>query len=269
MKAAALYGVLVALVSALFLLAPGVDLTTGALLYTPRQAFLLAGWWPVRLLEGSIPWITRLIFVLAAIGAGWLLLTGRPLWRLDRKALVFIVAATAVGPGLIVNTVLKDHWGRARPFQVAEFGGTQHFTPAPLPAIECDHNCAFVSGHAALGFSLIGFAFLLPPGRKRQVAIAAALGFGGLVGLARMASGGHFLSDVIFAGLIVFAVSWLLYRWIVVHDALGSPGAIRFYRGLGARLAVNDVQAGSSPVARMWLWCISVIAVEAIGIGWL
>src|SRR5882672_9550374 len=152
MKAAALYGVLVALVSAVFLLVPGVDLTTGALLYKPQQAFFLAGWWPVRLLEESIPWITRLIFVLAAIGAGWLLLTGRPLWRLDRKALVFIVAATALGPGLIVNTVLKDHWGRARPSQVAEFGGARQYTAAPLPAAQCERNCAFVSGHAALGF---------------------------------------------------------------------------------------------------------------------
>ena len=123
--------------------------------------------------------------MVVALGAVWLALIGRPLWRLDRKALVFLVAATALGPGLIANTVLKDHWGRARPYQTDSFGGTRQFTPAPLPAAQCERNCAFVSGHAALGV----FA--------RQLRLAAArpagaggsrldrcCGFGVLVGIA-------------------------------------------------------------------------------------
>jgi lipid A 4'-phosphatase len=60
---------------------------------------------------------------------------------------------------LLANTLLKDHWGRARPTQIEAFGGLQRFTPAPLPAAECERNCAFVSGHAALGFSLVAFGF--------------------------------------------------------------------------------------------------------------
>ena len=77
---------------------------------------------------------------------------------------MFLVAATALGPGLIANTVLKDNWGRARPYQTDSFGGTRQFTPAPLPAAQCERNCAFVSGHAALAFSLVSFALLLPAG---------------------------------------------------------------------------------------------------------
>ena len=248
MKGLAIYTALLALSLALFLLVPGVDLAVSRLFFDPQRGFPLASWLPLVLLEDSIRWIAWGIGILVAIGAAWLWLTGRPLWRLDRKALVFIVAATVIGPGLIVNTVLKDHWGRARPSQIAAFDGAKQFTPAPLPADQCVRNCAFVSGHAALGFSLVGFAFLLPVGLRRRAGIAAAIAFGGLVGLARIAAGGHFLSDVVDAGLIVFAVSWLLYRSIVMRDDL----------------AIFATRAG-----RLWLAGAAFVAIEAAAILWI
>src|SRR5271166_390665 len=167
MKAFVVYLGMVAFTLAIFFFAPQVDLATSGLFYDPERGFMLASWSPIVLLFHVIPWITGGTLVLAAVGASWLLLLGRPLWRLDRKALIFLVASTAAGPGLLANTLLKDHWGRARPTQIEAFGGTHHFTPAPLPAAECDRNCAFVSGHAALAFSLVSFAFLLPRGRSR------------------------------------------------------------------------------------------------------
>jgi lipid A 4'-phosphatase len=262
MKAAGVYGGLWMLIAALFLLMPGIDLATSYLFYDGAKGFFLAGWLPLRAVEGSVPWIVRLMIALAVIAAGWLIVAGRPLWRLDRKALIFVVAATALGPGVIANTVLKDHWGRARPSQVTEFGGARQYTAAPLPAAQCERNCAFVSGHAALGFSLVSFAFLLPFGWRRKTAVAAALGFGALVGLARIAAGGHFLSDVVYAGLIVFATSWLLYQWIVVRDAFASPVARRVYRALGY---------GSAPgsMARIGLWAAGIALVEIVAIGWI
>ena len=141
------------LLGLLFLLVPGIDLAATGLFYMPGEGFPLAGWAPLAAIEDTVPWITRLIVAIVALGAVWLALIGRPLWRLDRKALVFIVAATVLGPGLIANTVLKENWGRARPSQTESFGGTRQFTPAPLPAAQCERNCAFVSGHAALAFS--------------------------------------------------------------------------------------------------------------------
>src|SRR5262249_4473180 len=152
------------------------------------------------------------------------------LWRLDRKALVFLVASMAAGPGLLANTILKDEWGRARPVQIEAFGGAHHFTPAPLPAAEGERNCSFVPGPPAPRFSLVAFAFLLPPGRSRRCGIVAALGFGALVGLGRIAQGAHFLSDVLYAGLLVYGVTALLYWWIVDSNSLAAPSFTRFYR---------------------------------------
>jgi lipid A 4'-phosphatase len=256
MRGFAIYGVVVALSLVVFWLAPSVDLWTSGLFYDPGHGFALNAWPPLQILEGSIRWITWAILAIATVGAGWLTLRGRPLWLLDRNALIFLVAATAVGPGMVVNTVLKDYWGRARPYQIEAFGGVKAFTPAPLPADQCARNCSFVSGHAALGFSLIGFAFLLPAGRSRQVAACAALGFGGLVGLGRVAAGRHFLSDVVDAGLIVVATTWLLHRWLVVDD--------------GATPIIERIERlRETPNGQRVLWAASIVLFEAAAMLWI
>ncbi|MGH7116842.1 MAG: phosphatase PAP2 family protein [Stellaceae bacterium] len=232
-KGAAIYAGLLAAAVALFLLLPQTDIFVSELFYVRGRGFVLARSLPVELIFHAIPWIAWGIAAVVAGAAAWLFLTGRPLWRLDRRALLFIAFSTVLGPGLLANAVLKDHWGRARPVQVEAFGGSHRFTPAPLPASQCATNCSFVSGHAALGFSLVAFAFLLPPGRSRRRAIGAALAFGGLVGLVRIAQGGHFLSDVVFAGLLVFGTTALLYWWIVKKDGLTAPPLRRLYRVIG------------------------------------
>ena len=266
MRTAELYLGLWFAIGLVFLLFPGVDLAATRLFYDPAHGFPLTDWAPLQFVRAAIPWLTGLIILVCVVGAVWLAVKRRPLWRLDRRALVFIVAATALGPGLLANTVLKDHWGRARPFQTQEFGGTRQFTPAPLPASQCERNCSFVSGHAALGFSLVSFALLWPVGRRRRIAIAAALGFGAVVGLGRIAAGHHFLSDVVYAGLIVFATGWLLYQAIVVRDVFGRPAAWRFYRAIadgGAALASR------TPTLRIALSAAAIGVFEAASVVWL
>jgi lipid A 4'-phosphatase len=256
MTAIYVYGAVLLVSLALFWLAPGVDLFVSGLFYDPQHGFALAAWLPLLEFERLVRWVTGAILAVALIGALWLRLAGHPLWRLDRNALIFLVAALAIGPGIVTNTVLKDHWGRARPYQVSEFGGSKEFTAAPLPADQCARNCSFVSGHAALGFSLIGFALLLPPGRGRQIAVAAVLGFGALIGLGRIMAGHHFLSDVVDAGLIVVGITWLLHRWLVVYD--GATPIIAFIDRLAA-----------TPGGRRVLWMAAIVLTEAIAIVWI
>jgi lipid A 4'-phosphatase len=234
MRAIAIYAGLFALALAFFLLLPQSDLVTSSWFYVPGRGFVWGDWPPVIFLYHVVPWITWGALAIAAVAAIWLFLADQPLWRLDRKAVVFLVASIALGPGLFANMLLKDHWGRARPTQIEAFGGDREFTAAPLPAAECATNCSFVSGHAALGFSLVAFAFLLPRGRSRRATIAAALGVGALIGFGRILQGAHFLSDVVFAGLLVYGTTALLYWWIVERDGLAAPPLCRFYRVLGS-----------------------------------
>src|SRR5690348_3731222 len=214
------YAAAFALAAAIFLLFPNIDLWASGLFYRPESRFFLGDWPPVRAIYRGVPYIVELVVI--AVPALCLV----ALWRrrrvagLDIRAAAFLLMSLALGPGLLVNAVLKDHWGRARPAQVTEFAGTQQFTPVLIPADQCARNCSFPAGHPAIGFYLVSFAFLVRDPRRRRLAEGAAIAAGAVIGLARMAQGGHFLSDVVFSGLLVYGTSWLLYRAIIVQDAL-------------------------------------------------
>lgn len=219
--------------SALFLFVPDIDLRASAALYRPGEGFYLADALPVRALYRAVPWLVTA----QAVGLPLLMLLtwwrGSSLAGINLKTGTFLLLVLAIGPGLIVNAVLKDHWGRARPSQVLEFGGSQNFTPAPLPANACERNCSFVSGHAAAGFALIAYAFLAADRRRRRSIVVGASAIGGLIGFARMAQGAHFLSDVVFSGLAVGGTAWLL-AWAILERDLAATLWRRAVARLGA-----------------------------------
>jgi membrane-associated PAP2 superfamily phosphatase len=139
----------------------------------------------------------------------------RPLLMRGR-AVVLIISTLALGPLLTTNVILKEHFGRARPIDVIELGGADPFTAWWDPRGRCPANCSFVAGEASGAFWTVAPAALAPL-PWRPLAYAGAVTFGSVVGLMRMSFGGHFLSDVIFAGVITFVIVWLvhgaLYRW--------------------------------------------------------
>src|SRR5262249_62173504 len=82
-------------------------------------------------------------------------LVGRPILRgIDTPRLLLILLTFLVGPGLIVNSMLKQYWGRARPIEIHQFGGDAQFSRAGIPATQCRRNCSFPSGDAAAAFPL-------------------------------------------------------------------------------------------------------------------
>ena len=134
---------------------------------------------------------------------------------LGRRQLAYLSLALALGPGLLVNLILKNNWGRARPFEILEFGGNTELTPAFIISDFCERNCSFVSGHAAMGFYPMAIAFLFASGtkaRKRMLMIGIMSGI--IFGGARIIQGSHFLSDVLFSGLFTFIVYYALSLWI-------------------------------------------------------
>ena len=162
-------------------------------------------------------------YVLAAAMAASLasrLLRRRWLFGLDRKAIVYLLAVALAGPVVLVNGVLKEHWGRARPYQTVEFGGTRAHTPPFVPTDQCTTNCSFVSGEVSYGFAFVALGFLLA-GRARRRAFAAAVGFGLVLALIRVSQGGHYLSDAAFAALFTVTIAWLFHHWLVREDAIG------------------------------------------------
>jgi lipid A 4'-phosphatase len=189
---------------------PGIDLWASALFYEPGRGFFLADWLPIRFVRAAMPWLVGTIIV-----AGLALLARGAIRRsADWRAGALLLLALAIGPGLVVNVIFKDHWGRARPAQSAAFGGTARFTPAFVPSDQCRTNCSFPAGDPSNGFVLVAVGFLIAAPRPRRAVLAGAVALGALIGVVRIAQGGHFLSDVLASGFLVFATTWLLHRWI-------------------------------------------------------
>ena len=128
---------------------------------------------------------------------------------------VFLALVLMTGPGLIANTLLKDNWARPRPLHIVEFGGSDRFTPVLERSGQCARNCSFISGEASSTLAL-GFAIAMLARRRRAALMAAAVAAGGLIGLIRIGEGGHFLSDVVFAGVFM-ALDVALMHWLVFH----------------------------------------------------
>lgn len=142
-------------------------------------------------------------------------------WRRWRRVFVFLVLSLALGPGVLANLVFKEYWGRPRPREVAEFGGRQAYEVI-WPRDPAGEGKSFPCGHATVGFFFVAGYFILR--RKRRglalLALGGGLAFGGLLGYTRMAQGGHFASDVIWAGAIVFVAEAGVFRALGLHRRL-------------------------------------------------
>jgi membrane-associated PAP2 superfamily phosphatase len=173
------------------------------------------------------------LVIVAAVVPAVVALVMKIFWPLrptliSTRAALFLIASLALGPGLLVNVVLKEGWARPRPGMVTEFGGDYAFMPWWDPRGACDSNCSFVSGETSSAVWMTAPAMLAPP-PWRYVALGTAGVYGIAFAFMRMLTGGHFLSDVIFAaiftGLVIWTVHGFLFRWPatrVAEDALNA-----------------------------------------------
>jgi len=186
-------------------------------------------------------WAARLIVTLLALPA-FLAVAGKLIWPQRRmlisgRAAVFLAATIALGPGLLTNVLLKEHWSRPRPIDVRQFDGDQHFTPWWDPRGDCPDNCSFIAGEPSGAFWTLAPAALAAP-ELQPLAYGAALAFGIGMGVMRIAAGAHFFSDVVFAGVFMYVLIWtahgFIYRWPATR--LGETAVEEFLERLGQAL---------------------------------
>lgn len=212
-----LVAVVALVAAAVFLSRPEIDLQVGG--------YFLRG--PGRFMGGETAWIEwlRNAFIVFFWACVLLAIIGMVRTRKDQGPWLgftfphwlFLGICLGVGPGLVANVMLKDQWGRPRPKHVVEFGGSKAFGPPILFSKECRRNCSFVSGEAsAMYMPFFAAAAMMP--QSAVVLVAAGTVAGLAAGAVRMAQGGHFLSDVIFAG-VAMALTVLLVRWLMFGPA--------------------------------------------------
>ncbi|MFG1475209.1 phosphatase PAP2 family protein [Xanthobacter agilis] len=211
-----------AAVAILFTVFPEWDLAiTGLFWDASHRYFPLAGTgWArtARSLANYIPWAIALpAFAALALKV----IFPRRRMFMPARAAVLLALTMALGPGLVVNGILKQEWGRPRPVHVDDFGGKAEFRPWYATDGTCPGNCSFVSGEGALGFWLVAPASLLPPGPLRAVALVGAVAFGAAAGGLRITFGGHFFTDVVFSGVLVVLIVVLVRLWL--YDRRGAP----------------------------------------------
>ncbi len=228
-----------AAVAILFTVFPEWDLAITASFWDAgTRSFHLSGFsWSraFRTAANVIPWIFAGPAFAAVILK--LLFPGRRMF-MPARAAVLLAVTMALGPGLIVNSLLKEHWGRPRPVHLETFGGKDVFNPWYSTEGKCPGNCSFVSGEGSLGFWLIAPASLVPA-PYTGLAIGAAALFGATAGGLRIAFGGHFFTDVVFSAvltiMIIAGTRFLLFdRKNAPSDAATEQVLARLGRALHA-----------------------------------
>lgn len=158
-----------------------------------------------------------------ALGAVVLLIVSWKGWvrRAYIKPALVVILTVIIGPGILVNGILKEYWGRPRPVDTVEFGGQQQYRRVLQPGTP-GAGKSFTCGHCAMAFSVVsGAAFypLYPTAALAAVAVGTAYGI--VMGIARIAQGGHFPTDVLWSGILVCVVIVFLYYFVFRIPELG------------------------------------------------
>lgn len=207
-----------------------VDRAVAGLFYSTDQGWFLnqAFFW--KLLEdyGPLPGILFAGLALAGLLAGRV----KPLAGQWRRFLWLVVLTAVIGPGLVVNVAVKDHWGRPRPRETVDFGGRWEYREFYQPGIP-GKGKSFPCGHCSAGFLFLTLYFY--PGKKRHIrraGLAFGLFWGGLLSIARISQGAHFVTDTLWSfGLMSMVILTLqlivlncLDYWKTVIGRMSFPG---------------------------------------------
>jgi lipid A 4'-phosphatase len=206
-----------AIAGTVFALHPELDLAISRLFYdADKHDFPLRFVRSLYRLREAAQWMVAAFAAPAVVVLIVKLIVPRRRMLISARAVVFLLATLALGPGLLVNVTLKDYFPRSRPIDVPQFNGEERFTAWWDPRGGCAKNCSMAAGEPSGAFWTFAPAALAPP-QWRPIAYAGALVFGSAVGALRIAFGGHFFTDVVAAGVLMFLLTWvmhgLLYRW--------------------------------------------------------
>jgi len=211
------------LISSLLLAAfPRIDLSVSKAFYS-GGFHLRDQWWHTVLHEGLGYFL--LVSMLLVVGVYvFNRLSRRNLWKIDGKKVCYLFLVLILGAGLVVNVLLKDNFGRARPRDVAEFGGQKTFTPAFVVSQECNTNCSFSSGDGAGAFFSLALALALS--RRRRLFIAG-IALGVVVSLGRIAVGAHFFSDTVVSFFVMLLTADVLYHYMFLSNPARENSLVR------------------------------------------
>ena len=194
-------------------LGPNLDIYLSSFFYYGNNQFVIQSYYIISIVFRKIllPVLLFYIFVIPIMSK---LL---PLQKIffnhifSYKEIFFIWISGIATLIVVVNILLKNMWGRARPNDILQFGGNDSFTPWYKFGDSCLSNCSFVSGDASVGFLMMVFYFII----RKNFYFYLAVFLGTAIGIIRIMAGGHFFSDIVFSQIVVtlsLSISFILYK---------------------------------------------------------
>ncbi len=204
------YYILFLFISCLFItVGPSLDLYISTLFYLGDSQFLVNTHYYISIFfrEVLLPFLLIYILVLPVVGRFINIDKIFFTYKFSIKEIFLLWGSQVIIVLIFVNFFLKNFWGRARPNDVLELGGNEIFSPWYEISNACLTNCSFVSGDASVGFSII-ILYLIT---KKMIFLYASFFAGFALGLIRIMAGGHFLSDIFFAGFFIVILNIILF----------------------------------------------------------
>ena len=186
------------------------DLRFSAKFFTEEKKWYLADSFPWKWLYeyGVIPGILLSILSFFA----WIYSRSNKKLAILRPYLLICALTPIIASALLVNVVLKDHTGRPRPREIQHFSGKWEYLPALQSGIP-GRGHSFPCGHCSIAFTLTsGIVFWRHYRKYAILSLTFGLIYGILMSIARIAQGGHYITDAMWSlGVVWLTLSALYY----------------------------------------------------------
>ena len=192
------------LLSIVFFLFPSLDITVSGLFFGQDGKFIAteSDWFIYFIRKMLLPLLALLVFFVPIAAVIKQIYFKEKILNIPVREWVYLFSCLIVGTGVVVNSIFKNLWGRARPNDTIQFGGQEPFTIPWLNVDYCDTNCSFVSGDVSFFTLSLALLIIFNKTSWNTFAYAAIL----LISLLRIMEGDHFLSDTVMSFIITYVI---------------------------------------------------------------
>ncbi len=192
------------LLSIVFFLFPSLDITVSGLFFGEDGKFIAteSDWFIYFVRKMFLPLMALLVFFVPLAAVIKHIYFKEKILNIPVREWVYLFSCLIIGTGVVVNSIFKNLWGRARPNDTIQFGGQEPFTIPWLNVDYCSTNCSFVSGDVSFFTLSLALLIIFNKTSWNTFAYASIL----LISLLRIMEGDHFLSDTVMSFIITYVI---------------------------------------------------------------
>ncbi len=192
------------LLSIVFFIFPSLDISVSGLFFGQDGKFIASesDWFIYLVRKMLLPLLVLLVFFVPIAAVIKQIYFREKILNIPVREWVYLFSCLILGTGVVVNSIFKSFWGRARPNDTLDFGGQEPFTIPWLNVDYCNTNCSFVSGDVS--FFTLSLAILIIFNKTSWNIFAYSLII--FISLLRIMEGDHFLSDTIMSFIITYVM---------------------------------------------------------------